>query len=177
MSNVGKWDGWYAGLKEPQAYGDTETYQLGAEHLEPCALVEDWGCGKGWLTKFVDRDRYRGIDGSHSPFADEIVDLTTYRSETPGVFMRHVLEHNEDWATILDNALASFTERMALVLFTPMVEQTLILNWEDPPGVPNIAFARDDIEGRFPDGVTFESRTLSTATQFGTETIFLLERQ
>lgn len=32
--------------------------------------------------------------------------------------MRHILEHNYEWARILDNALASFTQRMAPILFT-----------------------------------------------------------
>jgi hypothetical protein len=38
--------------------------------------------------------------------------------------MRHILEHNYEWARVLDNALASFTQRMALILFTPERETT-----------------------------------------------------
>ena len=38
-----------------------------------------------------------------------------YRSSVPGIFMRHILEHNYEWARVLDSALASFTQRMALI--------------------------------------------------------------
>jgi hypothetical protein len=44
-----------------------------------------------------------------SPRCAEVVDLAHYRSNVPGIFMRHILEHNYEWARILDNALASFT--------------------------------------------------------------------
>ena len=175
-NNMGKWDGWYAGLRKssPQTYGDDTTYRGGAAHLAGLA-VEDWGCGKGGLRPFMPPGLYRGIDGSRTPFADEIVDLTTYRSSTPGLFLRHVLEHNYDWATILDNAVASFTERMVLVLFTPLAESTREFAFSDPPGVPDISFAEWDLTSRF-DGAEWEKRELATGTQYGVETVFLLVR-
>jgi hypothetical protein len=174
-SNAGTWGRWYSGLEQVEPYGDTATYQAGADWLAPCALVEDWGCGKGWLRNFIAAERYRGIDGSASPFADEIADLTQHRSQVPGLFMRHVLEHNPEWSSVLDNALASFTERMALILFTPLVEQTRDIQWEDDPGVPNLAFRLEDLTGRM--GPLLASvETIESATQFGTETVLLLER-
>ena len=56
--------------------------------------------------------------------------------------MRHILEHNYEWARILDNALASFTERMALILFTPEQEVTEEIAFRSDVGVPDIAFRR-----------------------------------
>jgi hypothetical protein len=176
-TNVGKWDDWYADLAAPAAYADTETYRLGSDWLAGCALIGDWGCGKGWLRTLVAAGRYRGIDGSRTPFADEVADLASYRSETPGIFMRHVLEHDFRWRLILDNALASFTERMALILFTPLAAETHDMEWEDPPGVPNLAFRLADLTGPMDAaGLAYTHRTLPTAAKYGVETVFLLER-
>jgi hypothetical protein len=163
--------------RRPPPYADTETYRLGADWLARCALVEDWGCGKGWLRTLVAAGRYRGIDGSRTPFADEVTDLASYRSEVPGIFMRHVLEHDFRWQRILDNALASFTDRMALILFTPLVAETGDIEWEDPPGVPNIAFRLADLTERMDAaGATYTHRTLPTAAKYGVETVVLLAR-
>lgn len=149
LSNAGKWDRWYSLVEEPAPYADTETYRIGAEWLEDCALVEDWGCGKAWLRQFIGAERYRGIDGSCSPFADEVVDLVDYRSSVPGVVLRHVLEHDYRWHLILDNALASAQERICVVLYTPLVSYTRQIDFEDEPGVPVLAFRLGDLTQRF----------------------------
>lgn len=177
MSNVGKWDRWYASVDEPQAYGNTNTYQLGAEWLKDCAFVEDWGCGKGWFRQFVPEGRYKGIDGSHSKFADEIVDLVTYRSNVPGIYMRHVIEHNYEWKPILINALESFTNRMVLVLFTPLVEETKEIYFNVDPGVPDIAFAESDLIHLFNLTVkSYHKETTANFTNYGGETVYYLEK-
>ncbi len=115
MSNVGLWHDWNAGA-DPAPYSDSLTYELGAQFLESCSLVEDWGCGRGWMKQRVEAlgCSYRGVDGSPSPFASIWADLVHYHSVVPGIFMRHVLEHNRDWPEILDNAVGSFTRRMAI---------------------------------------------------------------
>jgi hypothetical protein len=172
-TNLGKWERWYVDA-ESHPYGSEETYKLGAEFLKGCAVVEDWGCGLGWMRQFV-RGCYVGIDGSLSPYADKIVDLATYRSQTPGLFMRHVLEHDYRWKRILGNAIASFTERMVLVLFTPLQDQTRQLAFADDPGVPDIGFALADLTPFF-EGLEWKVQTLETATQYGIETVFCLQR-
>jgi hypothetical protein len=121
-------------------------------------------------------EQYRGIDGTASPRCAEVVDLVTYRSAVPGLFMRHVLEHNYEWARILDNALASFTERMALILFTPETAATEEIAFRSDVNVPDIAFRLTDITDRFPPDVTYTVQRLLSATQYGCETILLLER-
>lgn len=162
---AGSWDRHYADLDEAAPYGDTLTYELAAEWVADCELVEDWGCGKGWLRTLIEPERYRGIDGSRTPFADQVVDLATHQSETPGLVMRHVLEHDERWEAILINALASFTERMALVLFTPLQEETRVLSWEPGYGVPNIGFALDDLTGPMDErGIEWEAESVGTET-------------
>jgi hypothetical protein len=176
LTNLGRWDRWYGLLgDDPEPYGDPTTYQLGAGWLRDCSLVEDWGCGKGYLKTFIPPARYRGLDGSRTPFADEVVDLARYRSRVPGIFMRHVLEHDLRWTRILDNAVASFTERMALIVFTPLVAETQEVAFNDDPGVPDIAFNIDDLTSRF-GGARWRSETLVTGTQYEVETVFFLER-
>jgi hypothetical protein len=121
-------------------------------------------------------DRYRGIDGTSSPFCDEVVDLVAYRSTVPAIFMRHVLEHNYDWARILDNALASFSERMVLILFTPEQAATEQISFQPDVGVPDLAFRLADISDRFPSDVTHTVQRIASATAYGSETILFLER-
>src|SRR3954447_20891825 len=108
MANLGKWDTWYAGLSEPEPYGDVMSYRLAAEWLASCASIADWGCGKGAFRGFVDADRYVGFDGSSTPFADRVVDLTDFGYASDGILLRHVIEHDYEWRKILHNAAASF---------------------------------------------------------------------
>jgi hypothetical protein len=177
MGNVGVWDVWYAGSgrEEPRPYGDVHTYGIGADWLAGCGLVADWGCGFGWLRTLIEPDRYIGIDGSQTPHADIIADLTEYREPTPGVFMRHVIEHNREWRKVLANAVASAQERMVLILFTPMADATCDLPTDHGLDVPDISFALVDLEPFF-DGMTVQMETLATGTQYGVETVFLMER-
>lgn len=179
---LGAWRSWYDRIPpdaQPAPYGASESYRRGADWLDGLQ-VEDWGCGTGWLRTFIPLDRYHGVDGTASPFADEISDLRTRRSRTPGLFMRHVLEHNHDWQQVLDSAVASFTERMVLVLFTPMSTAT----GEHPDlfglggvQVPVISFAHDDLAARFGPGVAWTFEDLhSPQTFFGVERIYYLQR-
>lgn len=171
----GRWDKYHEHA-QPQPYGDPSTYDLGARWLRSCDWVEDWGCGLGWARFYFPSWRYRGIDGSQGPAVDEIVDLTTYRSEVPGIFMRHVLEHNPEWSKVLDNAVASFTHRMALILFTPMADRTHQIAWNAGYEVPDISFSAKDLESKFPDGVDFRVEDRRTSSQYGTERIYYLEK-
>jgi hypothetical protein len=176
LTNMGKWAAWYQNLEEPWAYGDPTSYEIGAAWLAGCTLIEDWGCGAGWLRTVLPPDRYRGLDGTASPSCDAVVDLVTYRSTVPGIFIRHVLEHNEAWARILDNAVASFTDRMVLILFTPERAVTEAIAFHPEVGVPDIAFRLADLTNRFPPDVTYTVHRIPSATQYGCETILLLER-
>lgn len=178
MSNTGRWDGWYAGLDadEPQPYGDTVTYDIAAGWLSGLH-VEDWGCGKGFFRTLVSPELYTGIDGSKTPFADVITDLCTYTSETEGILLRHVLEHNERWERILSNALRSASRRIALVLFTPMAGETREIARTPGLDVPDISFCHDDLVSRFAtEGWSAQFQDYQTNTQYGTERFYRLER-
>jgi hypothetical protein len=174
MTNLGKWDRWYVDLDEPHSYGSTETYQIGAEFLADCDLVEDWGCGKGFMRTLIEPARYRGIDGSRTRFADTVADLAEYTSTVDGVFMRHVLEHDWRWEQILTNAAASARRKLVVVLFTPLHHTTNEIAWNEDPGVPDISFALDDLLGVL-DGFTVRVDHLVTATQYEVETVLLCE--
>lgn len=182
MSNLGKWEKWYCMLQKdnPEAYGVSDTYQLAADWLQDCAIIEDWGSGKGWFSRFIPEEKYVGIDGSRSPFAHKVVDLVQYRSNVPGIFMRHVIEHNYEWKTLLTNALESFTERMVLVLFTPMADETHEIAYHTNPGVPDISFSKNDLVEIFEAaGVSWRSDSLPFLSGYDdeTETIFYLEKR
>lgn len=177
MTNLGRWDKFYVDVEEPQAYGDSDSYQIGADFLDGCARVEDWGCGLGWFRQFISPDAYAGIDGSHSKFADVVADLEAYRSETPGLFMRHVLEHNYKWRLVLANAIDSFTERMVIALFTPWQDEDEVeLRFEEGYGVPTLGFSREAImQPLEPFGVTCMELT-SRPTHYGVEHVLLVSR-
>jgi hypothetical protein len=180
VTNLGRWAPWYAEAEEPRAYVGTDdelkvTYHRAAEWLWGLA-VEDWGCGLGWF-KLLHDGPYLGIDGTRSQFCDVHADLVTYRSETPGLLLRHVLEHNHEWQKILDNAVASFTERMCLILFTPLAEVTQVIADDvGGLGVPDISFALRDITDRL-IGCVWSVETLPTDTAYGTETVLRVEHE
>jgi hypothetical protein len=171
-------------------YALTETYRLGDDWLATCESIEDWGCGRGWFGKYFRTQPgvYRGLDvgvdsvAGVNPFADEIVDLRTYRSKVPGIFMRHVLEHNYDWRQVLANAVASFTERMFLVIFTPWstTGQTEILKVNDDPLYdepnPTLSFDRDELLALIGPDVKVEVQELETGTEFGVEHVLRLSK-
>lgn len=173
-TNLGRWAPWYATAAEPQGYGDDTTYVAAAEWLDGLA-VEDWGSGYGWFRQFHNGP-YLAVDGTPSNWCDRVADLAHYRTTTPGLLLRHVLEHDRRWADILDNAVASFTRRMCIVLFTPAVERTVVLADDvGGLGVPDIAFAGHDITDRL-TGCELSVETLATDTAYGIETILRIER-
>jgi glycosyltransferase involved in cell wall biosynthesis len=162
-------------------YGEDTSYQRGMQFLDrPGEVIEDWGCGTTYAKKFVTQGTYVGVDGSPSGSTDRVVDLRKYRSAPDGIFMRHVLEHNPYWREILTNALASFQKRMALILFTPFVDETRHLedSWhlEDRwSGIPTIAFRKQDITELF-QGLSYREEALTSDTEYGVEHIFYLEK-
>lgn len=179
MSYDGRWDPWYETISDQQPYGASLTYATAAEFLSDCEIVEDWGCGLGWFRK-LRPEGYVGVDGSCTPHADIVADLRQYRSDVDGIFMRHVLEHNHEWRVVLDNAVASFTHKMALVLFTPLLDTTRVISTTVIGGVeiPDYAFALGDITERFGDAdITYALFQSSPDTQYGVEHVLLVEKR
>lgn len=183
-SRVGLWNARYENVENRKMYDDPHTAGLAGEFLrhETIQEVEDWGCGYGGFKEYLaPHQRYIGVDGSQTPFAERIVDLETYRSDVDAIHLRHVLEHNINWHSILSNALLSFKKRMVLTLFTPFVEETCIINQYEYFGGSNItmvdvAFRRDDIVSLF-GGLKWESKeNINTKTQYKVEHVFFLSR-
>lgn len=176
---LGKWDKWYEGVKSQGSfkYGNTVTYQLGADFLSDMPEVEDWGCGTGGFKRLY-HGKYTGLDGSANPFVDKVVDLTNYRSVVDGIYMRHVLEHNYEWPKVLANAVNSFRKKFCLVIFTPFVEQTkeIAHNAKHGVDVPDIAFNRADIE-KFFEGLKWRlDDNLKTRTGYQVEHVYYVEK-
>lgn len=177
-TNVGKWDRWYGFVDRatPEPYGDSPSYRRAAEFLDGLHIA-DWGCGKGWLRHLIPVELYHGVDGSQSPFADEIADLANYTVESEGIVLRHVLEHDRRWLDILRNAARAAQRRLVVVLFTPPTPTTREIAWNDDPGVPDIAFALGDITAEL-GGFTVRIDTFhSPRTQYGVETMIYAERR
>lgn len=184
MSNLGKWAPWYDSLTaddKPQPYGASPTYEMGAEWLKDCLTVEDWGCGLGWARQYYRADQYYGVDGTDSPYADEVDDLATRDCDlVPGIFMRGVIEHDYHWEKILDNAYRLFLERMCLVLFTPMVmDGPQELAFVEEIGVPDLSFSWQNIVSSFREHRIrrWDVKVIeSPHTGYGVETIFRMEK-
>ena len=122
------WDRWYGRLLQPAGMGAKTTYKRAIEFLDIGGTLEDWGGGTGYARQFVKKSDYILIDGSWSKFDDKVVELEEYTSDADCILMRHVLEHNYGWEQILRNAVNSFQKKMALVIFTPLAEETCIIS-------------------------------------------------
>ena len=181
-SKVGKWDDEYADIQNNPArqelYGDTPSYKIGADFLSDCILIEDWGCGAGGFKKYRTFG-YIGVDGSKTPYADKQADLTKYTSSVEGIFMRHVIEHNEEWEKILNNALSSAKKKLCLILFTPLSKRTKIIANEVIGGidVPDISFAKKDLTTIIDKHGTFKYRRITEGkTQYFEEHVFEIKK-
>jgi GT2 family glycosyltransferase len=176
MSPVGRWDAWYEHAQEPAPYGDETTYRLGAAFLEPCSLVEDWGCGLGWMARHVGPERYRGVDGSSTRFATVHADLATYRSDADGIFIRHVLEHDDRYGRILANALQSFGCRLVLVIYTPLSDELRELGIDRESGIRELALPRGEIASAL-DQFHWTFERVRSDTAYGCESVYYVERR
>jgi hypothetical protein len=105
-----------------------------------------------------------------------ITDLCQYESRVEGILLRHVLEHNEAWAQVLENAVRSFTKKLCLILFTPFRSTTEVLS-RNEYDVPDIAFARPDLERHF-TGLRWELfPDIPSVAHYGIEHVYLIWRE
>jgi glycosyltransferase involved in cell wall biosynthesis len=157
-------------------YGADLTYEKGMAFLDqPGAVIEDWGCGTTYARRFVTKGTYVGIDGSPVESTDTVTDLRQYTSTADCIFMRHVLEHNTEWRTVLQNALDSFRKRMVLIIFTPFGEETRGLDVEVPTGIPTISFRKQDLTDMIRH-LPYREEQVTTDTEYRVEHIFYLEK-
>lgn len=124
-----------------------ETYKIAGDYLSGEGLVEDWGAGTCWAKQYI-KSPYLGIDGAWSRWSDKIVDLTSYKSSAPKILMRHVLEHNWEWRSILSNMLSSFQEKALLVLFLKPGEKDWNVyknSYEPHKEIPGLSLCEKDL--------------------------------
>jgi SAM-dependent methyltransferase len=167
-------DGWNYADKDQLPYDEETSYRKGISFLDGRGKIEDWGCGTAFAKRFVSQSEYVGIDGSVSKYVDVVADLQHYASDTECIFMRHVLEHNWGWRSILRNAVNSFRHRMALVVFTPFGDSEMKLLDQD--GIPDLALNKTEVLSYF-NGLSVTEERIQSNTQYGEETIFYIERQ
>ena len=178
MSNKGKWNAAYSGLSNPEPYGDTKSYELAETWLSKRA-IEDWGCGKGWF-KTIHQGKYIGVDGSQTPFADKVEELTRYTSKVNSIVLRHVLEHDKNWEKIWENALISAEERIALILFTPISAGETLLNSSDTKiGVPDLSPSTNKIltKSLHAGYSLIHCEHIRSHTRYGAEVLLVFSRQ
>jgi hypothetical protein len=142
-SNVHKWDYWQWGSPIMKQFPNIRSMDLGKKFLADCKRVEDWGCGDGFFKVY--RSDVIGVDGSNTPGADKkYIDLVNYVSDCDGIFIRHVLEHNYEWKSILKNAINSARFKVCVVMFIPFSFGGTIQNNPDPIGVPNLSISEQE---------------------------------
>ena len=162
---TGMWSPWYSHHDPPQPYGDQQTYHVAEQWLRGLD-VEDWGCGYGWY-KNIHTGGYLGVDGT-AGYADVVQDLTQRRSQTPGLLLRHVLEHNWSWRDILRAADASCTDTLVIVTFTPPAEVTTQIGWNEQLRIPDLSLPHDQIAEVCPQWVDYV-----TDTQYRSERVYV----
>ena len=162
----------------PRRGGCDTTFKRGADYLSGVGRVEDWGCGMAYFKRFVPAGYYWGID--YDPFAasDQAADLASYASTTDGLLLRHVLEHDLRWRSVLHNALASFRRRMVLVVYTPFIRATGEHSRVDGPAggavLPENHFCRGDLVREL-RGVSFRlEENIPTDSPYGREHVFYI---
>lgn len=188
----GQWD--MSARDEPFPYDDTITYRKIARFLDrDGVIVEDWGCGGGWLARFIRHATYRGVDGAEAPWVDVQADLRTYESLVERANMRHVLEHNPDWRVIADNFCRSFIQKATLVTWVPFrgegCKHMPCPQDEVAPSVgdvdhgrgewpvPDLHIQRADLTDIFKaHGIAYSSSRFLTTSQYGVEEVFYLVR-
>jgi len=169
-------DRWNYAQGDQFAYDEDTSYKLGLSFLDGAGeVVEDWGCGPGYAQRFLAKSRYVGVDGSAAEPNMVKADLQDYRSEADCIFIRHVLEHNWGWRAILTNAVASFRKRLVLIVFTPLGGGEKRLDNNGEGAIPDLQLDREEILGFFA-GCKVREETIKSATEYGTETIFYVER-
>lgn len=178
MSNVGRWAPWYSTMTAADAgqmYGRdaARVFTVAAGFLDGLP-TEDWGCGFASYRDFH-RGPYLGVDGTPG-FCDVVDDLVTRKTTTPGLLMRAVLEHNDDWRALLANAVRSATQRLVIATFIPDPgPEPVQVGYTPALGVPDIAIPHAAIRKALKSW-TVETVEVDTATAYGAETVWLARR-
>jgi glycosyltransferase involved in cell wall biosynthesis len=168
------------GARQPRhrSSGCDTTYKRAGAYLSGVGQVEDWGCGSAYFQRFIPLENYRGVDDHPSSLGQVVADLADFRSTTDGILLRHVLEHDRRWRTILRNALASFRKRMVIVISTPFKHATteVVRTEREQSAHVEIHFARADLVREF-RGIAFRiEENVKTESPHQREHLFYLSK-
>lgn len=161
---------WKPSLQHP-LYATEDTYRLAAEWLKDCPTVADWGGSTGFFGSCLPPSvKYTVVDGTVQLTDQVLADLLTYREPSDGILLRHVLEINVEWRTILRNALSAFRQRMVVVTHTRSDGQTAYVRNKSGWPIHNLS-AVDVVAEMAPYLVSVD--VIQTSHP---ETVYLLER-
>lgn len=175
-------DRWkYKGLGRVR-YGHPESYERPAAWFDELGgVVEDWGCGCAFFKEYVKKCKYIGVEGSMNDWVDRHVDLRNYRSTCDHILLRGVIDHNEDWELVVQNAIASFQKRMVVMIFHalgPRTKKILTHTSGRYPGVIDMQFCLSDLMKYFlPYLVKVEDIPAVLPKYINNEILFYLEKK
>lgn len=162
---------WAGGLQHA-TYGPPETYRRAAAWLRGCMTIADWGGANGAFRGYLPPWRaYTVVDGTAQHAGQILADLTTYRAPVDGILLRHVLDLNSEWRAILDNAVASFRQRMVAVTFMPESPTTRFVKMKS--GWALQSFCADDLRRAMAPHLVHDEIVLTTHS----EHVYYLERR
>ena len=189
FSRSNLWDGFWINRDPKKEYQNCKesniTMDLSSKIFQDNNIdsLEDWGCGNCVFKEYLNKNiKYIGVDGSNTGFQDKIQDLTNYITNIDGIYLRHVLEHNNDYKQIFQNALQSFNKVLVLVLFTPFTSKNEIdiLTTCELKGkiIPDIAFNKkhiiDIIQNNNSSYALIEN--VKSKTGYGYEQVFIIKK-
>lgn len=162
---------WKPALQHP-LYATEDTYRLAAEWLKDCATVADWGGSTGFFGSCLPPSvKYTVVDGTVQLTDQVLADLRTYREPSDGILLRHVLEINAEWRTILRNALSAFCERMVVITHTRSDGPTAYVR--NKSGWPIHNLSEHDLVGEMGPALVYLERHQTSHP----ETVYYLEKQ
>lgn len=178
MSLMGKWQELHGAATEPRNFGEDLTYAIAMGYLRGCSEVHDWGCGTAYAQRYASpRQRYLGVDGTSTPWTAVVADLTQWCTPADGILVRHVLEHNTDWRSVLFNAVRSARVRLAVVLFIPLRTDARERDRTPHGSYRNLELPGAEVITMIERELRVEARfTLATESEFGSETLLLATR-
>jgi len=191
FSRLGLWNNFWHNrdpLKEAHTDANiTMQHSISILKHENINDLEDWGCGNSVFKEYckqLQSVKYIGVDGSNTGHQNIIADLTDYKSLVDCVYIRHVLENNDEYEKILNNALQSFKKILILILFTPLLSSantTQVINFTNLCGraIPDIAFKENEIPAIIEkNNCKYEKIEMSkTNTKYHVETIFVVKHK
>lgn len=163
-------------------YGGNQTYSEPIAWFDEVGgVLEDWGCGCAYAKRFVKRCNYVGLEGSCNDYADRCdVDLRTYTSKADCILLRHVLDHNEDWRSVLANGVQSFQKRMVVILLHDLGPETKVIIRHGSvkfPGVVDMQFRREDLVPYLSPFLVREQRIQADDETPNNNVLFYLEKK